>query len=328
MNMSRASRKSPPDRNCALQLEALEDRRLLTSGAAAQVTFKEVPATLVPGTMTLVITGTKKNDSISISDNGTEAPGNIFVSANGANDYMSVGAISEVAVETGPGKDHVAYELDGNLQSTYEELVLAGSDLKKGGGSLQLTVNIVGKVLTGSTLAVLEESDPSKPTTMTVNDSGDVDGFLETAMRTLKNPSASKGSETYSFHSTAAIGTSGEIASYLVGSSRKDVGSISYSGTNNGEVQIGETGNGGGDQLEADVFMAPGSTGTVGSSALHSKLKGTGKDKLRFTIDRGTDSTSKTGIYADVVGTSKKDATVRTANVASMTKGSDMIVLS
>ena len=105
------------------RIEMLEPRCLLNAKMPAQVTIQETPSTLTAGTTELLITGTKKNDSISISDNGTGTAGNIFVSLGTGQDYMSTGAVTEISVPTGTGKDHVTYELDGNLQTPNQELV-------------------------------------------------------------------------------------------------------------------------------------------------------------------------------------------------------------
>ena len=99
-------------------IEMLEHRCLLTAKMPAQITIKEIPNTLVSGTSELLITGTKKNDGITINDNGTGTAGNMFVSLSDGRDFMSTGAVTEVAVSTGTGNDHVTYELDGNLQTT------------------------------------------------------------------------------------------------------------------------------------------------------------------------------------------------------------------
>ena len=108
----------------------------------------------------------------------------------------------------------------------------------------------------------------------------------------------------------------------MIGGSHNDVANISYSGTNNGEIDLNAIGSGGSDQLSADIFMIPGSTGTVGSSNRVAMIKGSGKDHLSFTIHQGTDSTSTTNIFAQVIGTSKKDKVVHTGNVMVHTKGS------
>ena len=112
----------------------------------------------------------------------------------------------------------------------------------------------------------------------------------------------------------------------MIGGSHNDVASISYSGTNNGEIDLAVQGSGGSDQLSADIFMIAGSTGTVGSSKNVATIKGSGKDHLSFTIHQGTDSTSTTDIFAALIGTSKKDKLVHTGNVMVNTKGSVSLV--
>ena len=174
-----ASRTRLMKRSACLRFDKLDDRCLLSGKTPPQITIQETPSTIgVPGSTLLLITGTKNNDSISINDNGTGTAGNIFVSLGDGRDYMSTGAVSEIAVATGKGNDRVTYELDGNLQPNVQELVFVGSNVKRGGGSVQFTVNIVGKVLDGASLGIIGVPDAKKTTTMTVNDSGEIDGSL------------------------------------------------------------------------------------------------------------------------------------------------------
>jgi len=129
------------------------------------------------------------------------------------------------------------------------------------------------------------------------------------------------------FTSTATIGPDGDISTGLIGSKRNDSASVSYKGTNNGELDITEIGNGGNDQLEADVTMVAGSSGTVGQGMFPSYLRASGKkDRLTFTIARGSDFTSTNGIYAQIFDTSKKDVSLHTPNVTAYTKGMDTIL--
>jgi hypothetical protein len=124
---------------------------------------------------------------------------------------------------------------------------------------------------------------------------------------------------------TAAIGPNGNLLAGLRGSSKRDIANVTYSGTNNGELDINEFGNGGNDQLSADVFMIPGSTGTVGSAMNHSTITASGKqDNLQFTIQDGNIPSSivDVDIYAVIQSKSKKDKIVRTGNVQSFTQGS------
>jgi hypothetical protein len=308
------------------RLELLESRCLLTSKLPAQITIQEVPSPLIPGTTELLITGTKKNDGISISDNGTGTAGNMFVSLSNGEDYMSTGAVTSVDVATGTGSDRVTYELDGNLQTPNQELVFVGSGVKKGGGAVQLTVNIVGSILDGSQLVVLAQPDPKKPTTMTVNDSGEIDGQFTTGISAVGQTKLKPGPENFSLQSTAKVGPNGILDMGAVGGSHNDVAKITYSGTNDGQIDVTELGNGGSDQLSADIFMTAGSTGSVGAANNESEIEGSGKDRLSFTVEQGTDTTSTTNIFAEVIGTTKKDKVVHTANVFVKTKGTVTLV--
>lgn len=325
MSSAFSRRSRSKNRLFASRVEMLETRCLLNAKMPAQITIQEMPNTIVAGTSSLLITGTKKNDGITISDNGTETAGNIFVSLSNGQDYMSTGAVTEIAVQTGTGNDKVTYELNGNLQATNQELVFVGSGAKKGGGSVQLTVNIVGKVLADSNLAIIAVPDPKKLTTMTVNDSGEIDGVLTTGVTAL-GTKVKPGPASFKFQSTGMIASGGVLDLGMIGGSHNNVTNISYSGTNNGEIDLEVVGGGGSDQLSADIFMLAGSTGTVGNSKNVATIKGSGKDHLSFTIHQGTDSTSTTNIFAEVDGTSKKDKVVHTGNVMVKTKGSVSLV--
>jgi hypothetical protein len=320
---SRTVRRSPSRyRLSGTRLESLEARCLLAAKGPAQITIHELPSTLIAGTSELLIQGTKKNDSISISDNGTGNPGNIFVSTDGGQDFTSTGAVTAIEVASGPGSDHVTYELDGNLTTPNQELVFVGSGLKTGGGTVQFTVNIVGVIEDGSALVVLAQPDPKKPITLSVNDSGAIDGGFSTGVSQLGKSKQKPGPERFSFQSTATIGSTGTLDTGLIGGSHNDSAQFSYSGTNNGEIDITDFGGGGSDLLSADVYMAPGSTGTVGASNNESMIEGTGKDRLSFTVEQGTDTTTQTNVFAEVIGTTKKDKVVHTGNVLVKTKGS------
>jgi hypothetical protein len=320
---TRRSRSS--NRKFASQVELLETRCLLNAKMPAQITIQETPSTVAPGTTALLITGTKKNDGITISDNGTGTAGNIFVSLSDGRDYMSTGAVTEIAVQTGTGNDKVTYELDGNLQTSNTELVFVGSGAKQGGGTLQFTANIVGKILPNADLSIIGVPDPKKLTTMTVNESGEIDGTLSAGESELGSK-IKPGPESFTLQSTGMIASGGVLDTGIFGGKHNDVANVSYSGTNNGELDLGLTGSGGSDQLSADIFMIAGSTGTVGSSNNVATIKGSGKDHLSFTIHQGTDSTSTTNVFAQVIGTTKKDKVAHTGNVMVKTKGSVSLV--
>ena len=187
-------------------------------------------------------------------------------------------------------------------------------------------MNIVGKILPGSDLTVLALPDPKKLTTMTVNDSGEIDGSFTAGISSFSTTKIKPGPESFSFQSTATIAPAADLDVGMIGGSHNDVANISYQGTNNGEIDLTVLGDGGSDQLSADIFMMPGSTGTVGSSSNHSLIKGSGRDHLGFTIEQGTDTTSTTNIFAEVIGTTRKDKVVHTGNVAVNSKGTVTLV--
>ena len=78
--------------------------------------------------------------------------------------------------------------------------------------------------------------------------------------------------------------------------------------------------------MNADVYMIPGSTGTVGTPTDNALVKGSGKDHLRFTIEQGTDTSSTANIFAQAIGTTGKGKVAHTANVTVKTKGTVTLV--
>jgi hypothetical protein len=325
MSSTTSIRRRPS--SARLGFDSLECRRLLSGKPPAQVMIQEIPNTPNPGQTELLITGTKKNDGIVIKDDGTNDPGNISVSLSNGTDFTSVNAINSIEVAAGTGKDNVLYELDGDLEPNLERDVLVGSGAKNGGGTVQFTVNIVGKILARSDLLILGTADQTKTTTMTLNDSGLIDGELTAGILAASNGKSSKaGPERLFFSSTAEIDAAGQLTAGLLGTKKNDTADVEYSGKNNGEIDINEMGNGGSDQLTANIDMSAVSNGTVGESSDKATVSGAGHDLLTFRIRRGTDSTSTTGINATILGSSRKDKLVHTANVISATSGSDTIV--
>lgn len=325
--MSRITSNRRGTRSACVGFESLECRRLLSGKAPAQVTIQEMPNTPNPGNTELVITGTKKNDGIVIKDNGTNTPGNVSVSVNDGTDFTSVNAISVIEVATGTGKDNVTYELNGDLEPNVVHDVFVGSSAKNGGGTVQLTVNVAGRMLAKSGLFIFALADKTKTTTMTVNDSGEIDGELATGLFAPGDGKSIKaGPEHYSLSSTAPILGDGSLNAELIGAGKNDTADVEYAGKNDGEILVKEMGNGGSDQLTANIDMTATSGGVVGDSSNQATVSGAGHDLLTFRIRRGTDSTSTTGIDATITGGSRKDKLVHTANVLAATNGSDTTV--
>ena len=141
------------------------------------------------------------------------------------------------------------------------------------------------------------------------------------------SPSKKVGPLTFNFNSASNIGTNGSIIVGAQGGTSRNLLYTNYTGTNNGKLKVTETGSGAKDIITAAIFMNPGSTGTVGESAAPSLLGSGGKSaKNRFVIVRGADSSSTTGIYAEVVAAPKKGVVERTRNVLNMTQATDSII--
>lgn len=322
-------------RSIAPQLEALEGRRLLAAKVTPQVTVQELETSPGSGSYYLLVTGTRRNDSILVTDNGKQAPGSLMVSANGVVSYISQRPSTSVAVVTGAGKDRVVYELQGDLRpDALQNVVVASSGRGipatrsiAGGGSLQVTVNVVGKVSKGATLFVLATPDPKGATALALNAPGAIDGTLFAGLTNLAAPGGKRlGPTTLDVNSTAAIAATGQLRVGVQGGSSRNVARINYSGANNGDIAVSATGSGAKDSLAAVVNMAAGSTGTVGRDAT-STVGGFGRaPDVRFLIARGLDTRTKTGINALIQATSRRSVAVHTPNVISLVAGSDSVV--
>src|SRR4051812_22863597 len=88
-------------------LESLEGRRLM----AAQPLAPGVREITTNGATELIITGTNRADTITISDNGTGAAGNVTVTSGTGATYTSVGPIAMIQVIAKGGNDQVTYNL-------------------------------------------------------------------------------------------------------------------------------------------------------------------------------------------------------------------------
>lgn len=330
----RLARPSASERALAPRLEALESRQLLASQPL--VTVSEVAS---GSSYILLIVGTNRNDSIFIADNGKNTAGSVVVAAGGGVSYTAQHPLAAIEVFTGPGKDKLDYELRGDMQPNASEFILAtrGSgglglpgSLKtiKGGGSLQVTANIAGKVATDAHLLIAVQPDPTGATTLNATATGEVDGQLSAVIANAIGGTSKKvGPVTYNFNSSSTIGTNGAINVGAMGGASRNLLYTNYVGTNNGRLTVTETGSGAKDFITAGIYMNAGSTGTVGQATAPAEIGSGGKNaQNRFLVTRGADSTSTTGTYAEVVAAPKKGVVVRTRNVLNMTQAADSIV--
>jgi hypothetical protein len=162
-----------------------------------------------------------------------------------------------------------------------------------------------------------------------VHDSGEVDGSPSAGIPDLSSKSHGGGTEVDHFTSTAAIGPKGNISPGLTGLPKNDVATVSYSGTNNDEFVITAIGDGGNDNLSADVSMFPGSTGTVGTMNSPASIMASGKnDSLQFTIQDGNvpPTVADLNLFAVVQSRSRKDTIKKTTDLQSITPASVTVI--
>lgn len=317
-------------RSIAPRPELLESRRLLAK-SVAQVTFTETPSKSVAGTFDLQIVGTSRNDMISITDDGKQAAGSLRITANGTQTFTNQHPIGVVSIATQGGKDKVFYTLAGGLSADTLEGILIGSASRtvggtKGGGDLQVTANVAGSIPEDSVLSIFAAPDRKGATTLTVNHTGSVDGSLQVGVEppSGSSPNPKTGPVTFNFNSAATV--KGFLLAAAAGGSARNSMGVNYAGTNNGDIDVSESGGGKKDSLAADIRMAAGSNGTVGK-VIPAVLTATGATpNVRFTVARGADSTTTTGIVARLVATSKRSVTSHTANVTSQSAGKDSTI--
>ena len=335
--MSRV-RPARPDARRAPTLERLESRELLAARVAPQVTFAESPGS---GTApyALTITGTSRNDSITIVDDGKQAAGSLRVSTGNGLAYISQHPVGTILISTGAGKDTVSYQLPGGLQPKVQEGLIAASGgtpygsgkAIKGGGTLKATVSIAGTIPSDSSLLTFAGTDPRAATSMSVIDSGTIDGDLTVGVANFASGAmltpGKAGPVTFNLSSSAEIGSGGSLTVFGIGGKSRNAMDVSYTGTNNGRLTTIEQSAGAKDSLAATVGMTAGSTGTVGTTTSPAQVGSTGKGaNVRFAVFRGADSTTKTGINAQVTMSAKKSTIAHTANVQNLAIGTETVI--
>ena len=283
------------------RLEDLEGRRLMAV-ALNQVGIKEVA---LSGYNELNLTGTNKGDTIIISDNGTDSPGNITVTLGNGTTYTSQSAVSVIELKGGSKADTVAYNLTGPL--TVARSVL----LNLGGGNDTFTANIAGDVNTPNGLD-LEVYGGSGNDTMTVDQAGQT---LAGAFVPYLEGDSGNNIMTYNGSGNIAAGAS--VTPEFAGGSGNDTITSNYSGQIDGNYiyNLSTKGGSGKDTITNNINVGANSTGSIGTSASNPAAieAGKGVDKMRFAIE--VDPTSTALINAVAIGGSAKDTITHTANV-------------
>jgi hypothetical protein len=248
------------------RLEVLEDRRVPVAN------FNVIGNTLI---VTAPTTANQPGETITILDNGGTGVNNI-VAASGTTFVPNV-HIDNVFVSTGRGNDRVSYNLTGDLLGSRFIGVSLGAgrdrfnavvrrDLRSGaslnvnvsggGGNDTLRMTQIGSLLPGSLVAF--------------------------------GASGGAGDDNLAFQSTNLVTVNQGSAVLLNLAGGRGVDSINgtYSGQQNGVLNIAADGGGGDDNVFVDFEIFPGSRGVVAPSRVGGAA---GNDQLTFIIrNRGT----------------------------------------
>ena len=233
-------------------LEHLEGRQLMAANAA-QVGFQEDSSA---GVATLFITGTNKNDVITINDNGTGAVGNITVTVGNGNVYTTQAGIAQIELLGKGGNDTVTYNLSGDLVAP--RVVLA--DL--GAGNDKFTGNLIGAINSSSGLD-LEVYGSAGNDTMTTNQVGST--LVGNAVVYFQGDA---GNDTLTYNGLGQIASGASFSPEFSGGAGNDTIRSTFAGVINGYYMYNLTADGGAgnDKISANVTVGAGSTGSVGSS--------------------------------------------------------------
>ena len=283
-------------------LEVLEGRQLMTA-KAAQVGFQEDAS---DGVNTLFITGTNKNDVITINDDGTGNAGNITVTVGNGNVYTAKAGVGEIALLGKGGNDTVVYNLNGDLLAP--RVVLA--DL--GAGNDKFTDNILGAINSGSGLD-LEVYGSAGNDTMTTNQVGST--LVGNAVVYFQGDA---GNDRLTYNGIGQIAAGASFSPEFSGGTGNDTIQSNFAGVINGYYMYNLTADGGAgnDKINATVTVGAGSTGSVGSSSSTPAAidAGAGNDTIQFAVNVDPAAT-QAQVFAVAYGNKGKDTVTRTANV-------------
>ena len=284
-------------------VEPLEGRQLMAANAA-QVGFQEDSSN---GVNTLFITGTNKNDLITINDDGTGNAGGITVTVNNGNIYTAKAGVGEIALLGKAGNDTVVYNLNGDLVAP--RVVLA--DL--GGGNDKFTGNILGAINNSSGLD-LEVYGGAGNDTMTTNQVGST--LVGNAVVYFQGDA---GNDKLTYNGIGQIAAGASFSPEFAGGAGNDTIQSNFAGVVNGYYMynLSADGGAGNDKITTNVTVGAGSTGSVGSSTSTPAAVdgGTGNDKIQFAVHVDPAAT-QARVFAVAYGNKGKDTITRTANVA------------
>jgi len=282
-------------------LEVLEGRRLMAA-ALSQASIKEVT---MKGYTELVIKGTNHGDTMTINDNGSNAPGNVTVSLANGTTYTTKAGVSVVQLQGGSGSDNVTFNLTGTLTSAQSVL------LNLGNGNNQFTGNIPSAIDASAGLD-LEVYGGTGNDTEVVNQTG-----ATTLGAFVPYLSGGGGKNVLTYNGTGNIAANASVSPEFAGGSGTDTITSNYSGQvlGNYMYNLSAVAGSGTEKIAENVYLAAGSTGTVGYSATQpAAIKaGKGNDTIYFNIQ--SDPTSTAQVIASVLGNGGKGTITESSNV-------------
>jgi hypothetical protein len=291
-------------------LEALEGRRLMAA-AVTQASIKEVAAN---GYTVLDIQGSKAGGAVTIDDNGTASPGNVTVTMPDGTIYASKAGIGVIEFQGGAGSDDVTFNLTGALTSDQSVLINLGN------GTNQFVGNIAGAIDTPGGLD-LEVYGGSGNDTMAVNQTGATE-----AGAFVPFLSGGGGKNTMSYAGTGSVAANSSVSPEIQGGSGTDNINLNYNGVDDGNYLYNlVVGAGSGTEtITNNVYLAAGSTGTVGDSPTQPAAIKAGKGNDTITYDVQADPSSTAQVIAAVLGTGGKGSVTTSSNVGVQGKVSHM----
>jgi hypothetical protein len=301
MDESRAGAARKRRASKAPALEALEGRQLMAA-ALTQPSIKELT---LKGYTELSIKGTNNGDSITINDNGTGSAGNVTVTLGNGTTYTTKSGVSVVELQGGSGSDNVTYNLTGTLTAAQSIL------LNLGNGNNQFTGNIAGAVNVAGGLD-LEVYGGTGNDTLVVNQTGETD-----AGAFVPFLSGGGGNNTLTYNGTGNIAANASVSPEFQGGPKSDTITSNYTGQDDGNYiyNLSVGAGSGTENITENVFLAAGSTGTVGFSPTQpATIKaGKGNDTIYYNIQ--ADPTSTAQVIAAVLGNGGKGSITTSSNV-------------
>jgi hypothetical protein len=283
-------------------VETLEGRRLMAA-ALTQVGVKEVT---MKGYTELDITGTNKGDTFTIDDNGSAAPGNVTVQLGNGSTYTTKAGVSVVKLQDGAGPDNVTFNLTGPLTAAQSVLINLGN------GNNQFTGNIAGAVDTANGLD-LEVYGGTGNDSIVVNQAGPT-----LAGAFVPYLSGGGGKNVLEYNGTGLIAANSSVSPEFAGGPGTDTFASNYSGQvlGNYMYNLSAQAGSGTETITNNIFLAAGSTGTVGASPTQQAAikAGKGLDTIEFNVQ--SDPTSIAAVNAAVVGGGGKGSITTSSNVA------------